>query len=45
MNNVLLQSNTCNLQVAETEKRSITTDESPFLLSAAAGVSHEYLFS
>lgn len=32
------------LQVAEIEKRSITADESPFLLSAAAGVSHAYVF-
>lgn len=32
------------LQVAEIEKRSIPADESPFLLSAAAGVSHAYVF-
>lgn len=28
------------LQVAEIEKRSFEADESPFLLSAASGVSH-----
>lgn len=32
------------LQVAEIEKRSIPADESPFLLSAAAGVSHAHVF-
>lgn len=32
------------LQVAEIEKRSFEANESPFLLSTAARVSHEYLF-